>query len=68
MLFAVGDGNHSLATAKECYERQKRLTAPGEVGRLPARTPLCEVVNLHDESLEFEPIRRVLFGVDRRRF
>ena len=64
MLFAVGDGNHSLATAKECYERQKRLTAPEKWDALPARYALCEVVNLHDESLEFEPIHRVLFGVD----
>ena len=64
LLFAVGDGNHSLATAKECYERQKRLTAPEKWDALPARYALCEVVNLHDESLEFEPIHRVLFGVD----
>ena len=61
MLFAVGDGNHSLATAKECYERQKRLTPPEKWDTLPARYALCELVNLHDDSLEFEPIHRVVF-------
>ena len=64
LLFAVGDGNHSLATAKECYERQKKLTPREQWDSLPARYALCELVNLHDDSLEFEPIHRVLFGVD----
>jgi len=64
MLFAMGDGNHSLATAKECYERQKRLTPPERWPNLPARFALCELVNLHDESLEFEPIHRVVFHTD----
>ena len=64
MLFAVGDGNHSLATAKECYERQKRLTSPEQWPNLKARYALVELVNLYDASLEFEPIHRVVFGVD----
>ena len=64
MLFAVGDGNHSLATAKECYERQKKLTPKEQWDSLPARFALCELVNLHDDSLEFEAIHRVLFGAD----
>ena len=64
LLFAVGDGNHSLATAKECYERQKKLTPPERWPDLPARYALVELVNLHDESLQFEAIHRVLFGVD----
>ena len=64
MLFAVGDGNHSLATAKECYERQKRLNPPEKWDSLPARYALCELVNLHDGSLEFEPIHRVVFHTD----
>lgn len=55
LLFAVGDGNHSLATAKACYERTKEPAA---------KYVLCEVVNIHDPSLEFEPIYRVMFGVD----
>ena len=66
MLFAVGDGNHSLATAKECYERQKRLMPPEKWDALPARYALCELVNLHDDSLEFEPIHRVVFHTDVR--
>ena len=64
MLFAVGDGNHSLATAKACYERQKTMTPPEEWANLPARYALVELANLHDPSLEFEPIHRVLFGVE----
>ena len=64
MLFAMGDGNHSLATAKACYERQKTLTPPEQWAALPARYALVELVNLHDGSLEFEPIHRVLFGVE----
>ena len=64
LLFAVGDGNHSLATAKECYERQKRLIPPEQWERLPARFALAELVNLHDDSLEFEPIHRVVFDVE----
>lgn len=63
LLFAVGDGNHSLATAKECYERRKGLTDPVQWPCLPSRYALCELVNLHDSSLEFEPIHRVVFGV-----
>jgi hypothetical protein len=64
LLFAVGDGNHSLATAKECYERQKKLTPPAQWESLPARFALVELVDLHDQSLEFEPIHRVVFDVE----
>lgn len=64
LLFAVGDGNHSLATAKESYERQKRFTPPERWESLPARFALAELVNLHDDSLEFEAIHRVVFDVD----
>lgn len=64
LLFAVGDGNHSLATAKECYERQKKLFPPEQWASLPARYALVELNNLHDDSLEFEPIHRVVFGAD----
>ncbi len=54
-LFCVGDGNHSLATAKECY-----LLNQTEASRYA----LCEIVNIHDTALEFEPIYRVVFGVE----
>ena len=64
LLFAVGDGNHSLATAKRCYEDLKQVTPEEEWAALPARYALVEVVNNHDDALQFEPIHRVLFGVD----
>ena len=59
LLFAVGDGNHSLATAKECYN----LTHSPLAGYA-----LVEVVNIHDKSIEFEPIYRVLFHIDAQDF
>ena len=62
ILFAVGDGNHSLAAAKAAYEALK--TERGEAALShPARFALVEVVNLYDDALVFEPIHRVLFGV-----
>ncbi len=64
LLFAVGDGNHSLATAKECYERIKKTVSAEEAAVHPARYALVEVVNVHDDALEFEPIHRVLFDID----
>ena len=64
LLFAVGDGNHSLATAKQCYEDLKKVTPESQWASLPARYALVEVVNNHDDALGFEPIHRVLFGVD----
>ena len=63
LLFAVGDGNHSLATAKACYTELKEKLGE-EAKRSPARYALCEVVNLHDDALQFEPIYRVVFNVD----
>jgi Uncharacterized conserved protein len=63
LLFAVGDGNHSLATAKQCYENLKKVTPKEQWASLPARYALVEVVNNHDDALKFEPIHRVLFGV-----
>ena len=68
LLFAVGDGNHSLATAKACYEEQKKGKTPEEYLALPARYALVEVVNNHDDALQFEPIHRVLFSVEREKF
>ena len=57
-LFAVGDGNHSLATAKSVWNEMK---ANGEDNH-PARFALVEIVNIHDESLVFEPIHRLVDG------
>ena len=64
LLFAVGDGNHSLATAKACYEEAKKVTPKEQWASLPARYALVEVVNNHDDALQFEPIHRVVFGVE----
>ncbi len=64
LTFAMGDGNHSLATAKACWEKLKPTLPEAERETHPARYALVELVNLHDESLEFEPIHRVLFGVE----
>lgn len=64
VLFAVGDGNHSLAAAKAVYEDAKARLGD-EAKKLPVRYALAEVVNLHDSSLEFEPIFRLVFGADK---
>lgn len=64
LLFAVGDGNHSLASAKALYEEEKAKFGPGSENTLPSRYALVEIVNLYDTALEFEPIHRVLFDVD----
>ena len=64
LLFSVGDGNHSLATAKTCYENLKKQLPKEEYENHPARYALVEIVNLHSEALEFEPIHRVVFEVD----
>ena len=64
LLFAVGDGNHSLAAAKQCWmDIQKHLT-PEQRENHPARYAMAELVNLNCPALVFEPIHRVLFGVD----
>ncbi len=64
LLFAMGDGNHSLATAKACYEKLKTTMSEEEYLNHPARYALVELVNLHSSALEFEAIHRVLFDVD----
>ena len=62
--FAVGDGNHSMATAKAYWEQVKKNLTPEEQADHPARFCLCEIVNIHDESLIIEPIHRVMFNVN----
>ena len=65
MLYAMGDGNHSFATAKAIWEQLKEQASdPDEVMDHPARYALVELVNLHDPGLEFEAIHRLLFEVD----
>ena len=64
LLFAVGDGNHSLATAKTCYENLKKVTPEDQWADLPARYALVEIENLHDDALKFEAIHRVVFDVE----
>jgi hypothetical protein len=65
LLFAMGDGNHSLATAKKIWEEKKKSVAnPAEIMDDPARYALVELVNVHDDGLQFEPIHRVVFNID----
>ncbi len=63
LLYAVGDGNHSLATAKACWEAIKARLTPAEQAVHPARYALCEIGNLFDPSLVFRPIHRAVFGI-----
>ncbi|HPX26941.1 MAG TPA: DUF1015 domain-containing protein [Treponemataceae bacterium] len=60
-MFAVGDGNHSLATAKAVWDEYKKEHG---VTEHPSRYALIEIVNIYDEGLTFEPIHRVLFGIN----
>lgn len=63
LLFAVGDGNHSLATAKTCWENLKKTLTEDERKTHPARFCLVEIENIHQEAIDFEPIHRVVFDV-----
>ncbi len=63
LLFAVGDGNHSLATARTSYLEIKEKLGEEVAKNHPSRYALVEITNLHDDALEFEPIYRVMFGV-----
>jgi hypothetical protein len=66
----VGDGNHSLASAKAIWEELKKGIPSGDslLTTHPARYALCELVNIYDEGLPFHPIHRVLFGVEEAKF
>ena len=61
-VFAVGDGNHSIATAKACWEALKPTLSEEEQKNHPARYCLAEITNIYDENLKFESIYRVVFG------
>lgn len=64
LVYAMGDGNHSLATAKEYYERLKAKYPDKDMSHSPARYALAEIVDLHSPALEFEAIHRIVTGVD----
>ena len=65
LLLAVGDGNHSLATAKAYWNEIREGLSEAERKNHPARFALCEIVNIHDEALLFEPIYRIVTGTTR---
>ena len=64
VVFAVGDGNHSLATAKSCYEELKKQNPGVDLSNHPARYALVELENIHDPAQVFEPIHRVITHCD----
>lgn len=64
LVFAVGDGNHSLATAKSCYEELKKNHPGEDLSNHPARFALVELENIHDNAQQFEPIHRVIVETD----
>lgn len=64
VIIAMGDGNHSLATARLCWEKIRENLTASERKNHPARFGLAELVNIHDSSIAFEPIHRVLFETD----
>ena len=64
VVLAVGDGNHSLATAKSCYEEMKAAATDADLSAHPARYALVELENIHDDSQIFEPIHRIIFHTD----
>ena len=67
LLYAIGDGNHSLAAAKLYYEQLKKELGDSAKTH-PARFALLELVNLRDNALDFEPIHRVVFEVEPQHF
>ena len=64
LVYAMGDGNHSLATAKAFYEEWKAAHPNEDTTNCAARYALVELVNLHSEALQFEAIHRILNGID----
>ncbi len=68
LLFLVGDGNHSLASAKAHWENVREGLSENEKKDHPARFALAEIVNIHDKGLDFEPIHRVIFNISGEEF
>ncbi len=67
LLYAMGDGNHSFATAKACWENIKKDLSEEEKLTHPSRYCLVELENIYDKGLEFEPIHRVFFNCDKNK-
>ncbi len=67
LLFAVGDGNHSLATAKAYYEDLKKKNPDADMATHPARYAMVELINLHDPTLVFEAIHRAVMETDTKK-
>ena len=68
MIFAMGDGNHSLAAAKKHWDNVKAQLPEAEWEGCPARYALAELVNIHDEAISFEPIHKVIFDTQPESF
>ena len=68
LLYAMGDGNHSLASAKSLWEDVKKTLSDDERKDHPMRYALCEIENIFDDGLMFEPIHRVFFGLKSESF
>lgn len=68
MVYAIGDGNHSLAAAKKCWDEISSTLTPEEQEHHPARYALVELVNIHDDGVSFYPIHRAMFGVNSNDF
>lgn len=68
ILFAVGDGNHSMATAKKCWENIKQTLTNDEITSHPARYALVEIINLYDDALDFLPIHRNIHNCNPNEF
>lgn len=67
-VYAMGDGNHSLATAKKCWEEIRPTLTAAQRETHPARYSMVELVNIHDEAITFEPIHKVVFATDTSTF
>lgn len=68
IIFAMGDGNHSLAAAKRHWQEVKKTIPASEYETHPARYALAELVNIHDEAITFEPIHKVVFDTEPETF
>ncbi len=68
LVYAMGDGNHSLATAKVAYEKLKAQNPDKDYSNHPARYALAEIVNLHSPALNFEAIHRIVTDIDKADF